>query len=344
MKLSIPRTRAAAREVMEYLLSGKAEFNEIVSFLQSRPVEDARPQELLGYRDVLWDRRRKADFGRVELDIVGTGGVRRPRYNVSTTVAFIAAALGIRVAKHGNRGSVKANGAFDLLEVLGISLSVLTARAVESLQTTGLTFLFARDWHPAFGVLASARAEVGVPTVFNLLGPLLNPSRPVHQLVGCGNPAAARVIAETLSELGVRTLVVTGSDGLDEITLAGSSQLIEVKESQISTRQIVPEDFGMTTVQISDLAGGDATINASEFLAILGGQGRKQLVDLVTLNAAFALSLVETNYSLEEAVNTVRTALADSTVESFFRHFRKFVMTKEKGTVNLSHAEIGALS
>ncbi len=329
MTLSIPRTRVQARQVMEYLLSGKAQFDEIVSFLQYRPIDDARPQELLGYRDILWERRRQADFGHVELDIVGTGGVRQPRYNVSTTAAFIAAALGIRVAKHGNRGSVKPNGSCDLLEVLGISLSALTARAVESLQTTGLTFLFARDWHPAFGVLASARAEVGAPTVFNLLGPLLNPSQPEYQIVGCGDPAIAHVIAETLSELGVRALVVTGSDGLDEITLAGSSQLIEVQKSNISTREIVPEDFGMKTVSASDLIGGNATANASEFLAILSGQGRKPIVDLVTLNAAFALSLVKPDYSLDSAITTVRTALADGSVETFFENFRSFVMTEQ---------------
>ena len=330
MTLSIPRTRPQAYEVMEYLLSGKAEFNDIVSFLRTRPIDDARPEELLGYRDVLWERRRQADFGQVDLDIVGTGGVRRPRYNVSTTAAFVAAALGVRVAKHGNRGSVKPNGSCDLLEVLGISLSALTARAVESLETTGLTFLFARDWHPAFGVLASARAEVGAPTVFNLLGPLLNPSRPVHQLVGCGNPAIARIIAETLSELGVRALVVTGSDGLDEITLAGSSQVIEVEGSNISTRQIVPEDFGMKTVAASDLIGGNATANAAEFIAIVGGQGNRHLVDIVVLNAAFALSLVKTNSSLEQAISTVRTALADATIETFFRNFRQFVMSAQK--------------
>ncbi len=312
MELSIPRTRAQAIEVMDYLLSGSAEHEQIVSFLRARPIVDARPEELLGYRDVLWDRRRQADFGHVDLDIVGTGGVRRPRYNVSTTVAFIVAALGIRVAKHGNRGSVKANGAFDLLELLGISLSALTARSTEILDKTGLTFLFARDWHPAFGVLASARSEVGEPTVFNLLGPLLNPSSPVHQMVGCSN-----------------------SDGLDEITLAGTSQLIEVQESNISTKQIVPEDFGMTTVSESDIAGGDAKANASEFLAIISGQGRKHLVNLVLLNSAFALCLVKPNYSLDSAVNTVRTALADGTVEAFYRHFREFVMT-EKATVSLT--------
>ena len=336
MELSIPRTRVQAIEVMDYLLSGSAEHDQIVSFLRTRPIVDARPEELLGYRDVLWDRRRQADFGHVDLDIVGTGGVRRPRYNVSTTVAFIVAALGIRVAKHGNRGSVKANGAFDFLELLGLSLSALTARSTESLQKTGLTFLFARDWHPTFGVIASARAEVGEPTVFNLLGPLLNPSSPVHQMVGCGNPAVARVIAQTLSELGARALVVTGSDGLDEITLAGTSQLIEVQESKLSTKQIVPEDFGMTTVSESDIAGGDAKANASEFLAIISGQGRKHLVNLVILNSAFALCLVKPNYSLASAVSTVRTALADGTVEAFYRHFREFVMTEE---VNVSLME-----
>lgn len=333
IKLSIPRTRDQARDVMEYLLSGQPEFNDIVSFLRTRPVDDAQPQELLGYRDALWHRRRQADFGCVELDIVGTGGVRRPRYNVSTTVAFIVAALGITVAKHGNRGSVKRNGSFDLLEILGISLSALTERSVEILQTTGLTFLFARDWHPSFGIFASARAEVGVPTVFNLLGPLLNPSRPIHKMVGCGHPAVAFVIAEALAELDVRALVVTGSDGLDEITLAGSSQLIEVQNS-ITTRQIVPEEFGMETVQVSDLAGGDARVNAYEFLAILNGQGRKHIVDLVTLNAAFALSLVDTSYSLEQAISLIQTALADGTVEAFFRDFRKFVMTTEKITAS----------
>lgn len=334
MELSIPSTRSQAREVMDYLLSGKPEHEQIVKFLQARPVNDARPEELLGYRDVLWERRRQGDFAHVDLDIVGTGGVRRPRYNVSTTVAFILAALGVRVAKHGNRGSVKANGAFDLLEILGISLGALTARSIDSLQTTGLTFLFARDWHPAFGVIARARAEVGTPTVFNLLGPLLNPSQPVHQMVGCGDPAVARVVAETLSELGVRALVVTGSDGLDEITLAGTSQLIDVEKSHISIRQIVPEDFGMTTVQESDIAGGDAKANASEFLAIVSGQGRRHLVDLVVLNAAFGLSLVDPSYSLDKAVSTVRTALLDGTVEEFFRYFRSFIMTEEKVAVS----------
>lgn len=328
-KLSIPDTREAAREVMEYLLSGKAEFHETVNYLKSRPVESARPQELLGYRDVLWERRKKANFGTVALDIVGTGGVRRPRYNVSTTVAFVAAALGVKVAKHGNRGSVKPNGSCDLLEVLGISLSALTASAVDSLDKTGLTFLFARDWHPAFGVLASARAEVGSPTVFNLLGPLLNPSQPVHQMVGSGNPAVAQIIAETLSELGIQALVVTGSDGLDEITLAGSSQLIEVR-GDIGTREIVPEDFGMKTVSESEIAGGNANDNAAEFLAIISGQGRKQLADLVTFNAAFALTLVKKDYTLEQAISTVRTALADGTVEAFFRNFRSFVMNADK--------------
>lgn len=336
IKLSIPHTREQARDVMEYLLSGKAEFKDIVSFLRTRPIDDARPQELLGYRDALWDRRRKADFGCVELDIVGTGGVRRPRYNVSTTVAFIVAALGITVAKHGNRGSVKRNGSFDLLEILGISISALTERSVEILQTTGLAFLFARDWHPSFGIFASARAEVGAPTVFNLLGPLLNPSRPIHKMVGCSDPAVAFVIAEALAELDVRALVVTGFDGLDEITLAGASQLIEVQKDRISTRQILPEDFGMKTVRVSDLAGGDATVNAYEFLAILSGQGRKHIVDLVTLNAAFALSLVDTNYSLEQAISLIQTALADGIVEAFFRDFRKFVMTTEKITANES--------
>lgn len=336
MQLYVPSTREQAREVMEYLLSGKAEFNQIVSFLKSRPVDDARPEELLGYRDALWERRQKADFGHVELDIVGTGGVRRPRYNVSTTVAFIVAALGVRVAKHGNRGSVKANGSIDLLEVLGISLPTVTAHAVEILQTTNLTFLFARDWHPAFGILASARAEVGAPTVFNLIGPLLNPSSPTHKMVGCGNPKVAHVIAEALSQIGVRALVVTGLDGLDEITLAGPSQLIEVQASNSSTRQILPEDLGMTSVQVSDLVGGNATANASEFLAILSGQGRKHIVDLVTLNAAFALSLVKTNYSLEQAISTVQTALADGTVEKFFRDFRRFVTNADKVTVSNS--------
>ena len=334
MKLSIPRTRVDAYEVMEYLLSGNAEFQEIVGFLRTRPVDDAQPEELLGYRDALWQRRRQAEFGNVDLDIVGTGGVRRSRYNVSTTAAFVVAALGVKVAKHGNRGSVKPNGSFDLLEVLGISLTALTAQAVQLLQSTGLTFLFARDWHPTFGVLASARAEVGAPTVFNLLGPLLNPSRPTHQLIGCGNPAVAHIIAEALSELDVKALVVTGSDGLDEITLAGSSQVIAVQGNRISTEQIVPEDLGMNTVPASALVGGDATANALEFLAIVSGQGRKHLVEIVTLNAAFALNLVEPNCSLEQAIINVQTALTDGTVETFFRDFRKSVMNVERVPVS----------
>lgn len=325
--MKIPRSREQARQVMEYLLSGEAELNEIVGFLQTRPVADAQTQELLGYRDVLWERRQRANFGYVDLDIVGTGGVRRPRYNVSTTAAFIVAALGVRVAKHGNRGSVKPNGSCDLLEVLGISLTAMTARAVESLATTGLSFLFARDWHPAFKAIAAARAEVGYPTVFNLLGPLLNPSQPKHQLVGCGHPTVARIIAETLMELGIEALVVTGSDGLDEITLAGASQVIEVRGDRMTTKQIVPEDFGMETIPESELFGGNATDNAAEFLAILSGQGRKSLVDIVTLNAAFALSLVDKSYNIESAIFTIKNSLIDGTTKTYFLQFREFVMT-----------------
>jgi anthranilate phosphoribosyltransferase len=319
--LEVPQTREAAQAVMNELLEGQWSHDQVVQYLRSRPIMEAQVEELLGYRDALWQRRKQAQFPEVQLDIVGTGGVKTPRYNTSTTCAIILSALGVRVAKHGNRGSRSANGAFDFLEAIGLPLDRLTQTALQTLESHNLAFLFARDWHPAFKALASARAEVGQPTVFNLLGPLLNPAAPSCALVGCSTAQTAQVIAEALGHLGIRGATVMG-DGLDEITLAGQSRVYSNSPSEDLMQVICPADFGLKQVELSALQGGNGVENAAEFFALLDGEGRPAIRDLVIANAAYAWTLLHPTCSLPNAVVVVQDALASGRVKQHFNQFR----------------------
>jgi anthranilate phosphoribosyltransferase len=196
--VSAVQERSLAAQTMQWLLD-TATNEEVVSFLTTRPIQAATASELIGYRDVLWQRRRIFNAHPAQLDIVGTGGVSFPRYNTSSTVAIVLAAMGIKVAKHGNRGSRQANGSFDFLEAIGLNLDALTHNAEPLLTEQNLAFLFARDWHPGFGKIAQARSQVPFPTAFNLLGPLLNPASPTGQIVGTPHLAIAEVLAGNYS-------------------------------------------------------------------------------------------------------------------------------------------------
>ena len=315
--VSAVQIRSSAAQTMQWLLD-TATVEEIVAFLTTRPIPAATASELVGYRDVLWQRRCIFSANSAQLDIVGTGGVPFPRYNTSSTVAIVLAAMGIQVAKHGNRGSRQANGAFDFLEAIGLNLDALTHNAELLLHDQNLAFLFARDWHPGFGKIAQARSQVPFPTAFNLLGPLLNPASPASQIVGTGNLAIAQMLAEALWLLEKQGVVVCGRDGLDEVSSTSETDVFWVTASGIRTEVLSPEDFGLVRSTTPPL-GGTAQDNAATFRALLEGQA-SPTQELVCLNAAFALTTLSP-LNRVEALEKVRFALTSGEVERFFARY-----------------------
>ncbi|MEB3318116.1 MAG: anthranilate phosphoribosyltransferase [Cyanobacteriota bacterium] len=224
------------------------------------------------------------------VDTCGTGGDGADTFNISTAVAFTAAACGARVAKHGNRSASGKVGSADVLESLGIDLQAPLPRVVEALDATGVTFLFAPGWHPALARVASLRRTLGIRTVFNLLGPLVNPLQPEAQVLGVARADLLDPMADALLRLGVRrAVVVHGAGGLDEASLGGPSELRLVEAGRIEAGLLDPETLGLALAPLSALAGGDRLANATLLEAVLRGEGSEARADVVSLNTALVL-------------------------------------------------------
>ncbi|HEX3082276.1 MAG TPA: anthranilate phosphoribosyltransferase [Candidatus Saccharimonadia bacterium] len=223
------------------------------------------------------------------LDVCGTGGDGSGTFNVSTTVAFVAAGAGVKVAKHGNRAASSRSGSADVLEALGVNVMLSPQQAREVLEAVGMVFLFAPAYHPALKQVAMVRKALGVRTVFNLLGPFANPARARRQLVGVPTPEIAERLAQVGSRLAYeRLLVVASLDGLDELSITTSSVVFDVSGDKVKQYELNPAEFGFAKAVTSDLAGGDAARNAEITRAILGGEAGPRR-DIVVLNAAAAL-------------------------------------------------------
>jgi anthranilate phosphoribosyltransferase len=277
-------TRAEARGVMEALLSGLVPDPDIVAFLVALRNKGEQASELVGFAEVM--RARAADLllscgvnpetlahDGLLLDTCGTGGDGAGTFNVSTATALVAAAAGVCVAKHGNRSISSQCGSADVLEALGVAVALPCERIPECLDRTGIVFLFAPHLHVAMKHVMKARRSLRTKSVFNLLGPLTNPLGASVQLIGVYDRARTEMMARASAEVGVRrAFVVAGHDGLDEITLSGLTQLSETDNGEVRTRDISPEQFGLTRAPHGCLRGGDAMANARLLRSILGGE------------------------------------------------------------------------
>ena len=245
------------------------------------------------------------------VDTCGTGGDGANTFNISTAVAFVAAACGANVAKHGNRSASGKVGSADVLEAAGLNLAAPAQTVLDALPVAGVTFLFAPGWHPALVGLAPLRKALGVRTVFNLLGPLVNPLRPDFQVLGVGAPDLLDPMADALARLGVeRAVVVHGHGGLDEASLSGPSALRLVEAGQVRADQLLPERLGLTPAPMQQLAGGDLEHNRQILEAVLRGQGSAAQRDVVALNAALVLWAAGCAASVAEAVPLALEAMA----------------------------------
>jgi anthranilate phosphoribosyltransferase len=246
------------------------------------------------------------------VDTCGTGGDGADSFNISTAVAFTAAACGAHVAKHGNRSASGRVGSADVLEDLGIRLQAPQQQVLDALPLAGVTFLFAPGWHPALVGLAPLRRSLGVRTVFNLLGPLVNPLRPEAQVLGVARPELLDPMALALAQLGLeRAVVVHGHGGLDEASLAGPSAMRLVENGAVRSATLVPQALGLHEAPTAALAGGDRPTNQQILTAVLQGRGTVAQRDVVVLNTALVLWAAGLTPTIEAGIEPARVALAD---------------------------------
>jgi anthranilate phosphoribosyltransferase len=251
------------------------------------------------------------------IDVCGTGGDGHHTLNVSTAVSLVVAAAGVPVAKHGNRAASSKAGAADTLEALGLDLDRAAETAEATLADLGICFLFAQNYHPALKRLGPIRRAIGERTIFNLMGPLANPAAVRRQLVGIARPAYVPIYAEALAELGVdRAMVISGDEGLDELSLAGGNDLAEVKgHSLIAMHRLTAAELGLATLPVEAIKGGDPAYNAAALRALLQGK-HGPYRDAVLLNAAAALVVAEAvadfQEGVEEAAETIDRGLANA--------------------------------
>eukprot|EP01134_Creolimax_fragrantissima_P000749 CFRG0749T1 len=248
----------------------------------------------------------------IVVDIVGTGGDGHDTFNVSTTAGIIVAGAGVKVAKHGNRSASSKCGSADVLETLGVNLYVSASQCGNIIDTVGYCFLFAPTFHPALKTVAPVRSQLGLKTVFNILGPMVNPCNPKHMVVGVYHPRIGRMMAESLLARGiVHGLVVCGRECLDEISISGPTDVWEIKDGQINERVVTPEDFGLPSHPISEVSGGGPSENAKLLQGIVDGTHNGPETDFVLLNAAALLVVAGKANSWKEGVQVARNAIKE---------------------------------
>lgn len=294
-------SREEARELMSEVLGGKYTDAQIAALLVALHMKGETVEEIVGFAEAIraaatplhLEQDSTVDVsgtGRDALvDTCGTGGDASGTFNISTATAFVVAGAGVRVAKHGNRSVTSRCGSADVMEALGVNIDLSPQRVAACLNQLGIAFLFAPAMHSAMKHVQAARRELRLRTVFNLLGPLTNPAHASAQVVGVYSAELVEKLAEALSMLGLRrALVVHGADGLDEITITGITRIAEVRDGQVHSYEVTPEEFGITRASIDAISGGDAAENAAIILGILDG-AKSPRRDVVLLNAAAAL-------------------------------------------------------
>ncbi|WP_068265524.1 anthranilate phosphoribosyltransferase [Janibacter limosus] len=284
--LSTDETSWAMREMM----SGDAAPAQIAGFLVALRAKGETVTELRALADVMLEHALPIDVSGPTLDIVGTGGDMAGTVNISTMSSICIAATGVRVVKHGNRASSSKSGSADVLESLGVNLSLPPEAVAQVADVSGITFCFAQTFHPSFRHTAVPRRDLGVGTALNVLGPMTNPSRPTYSVVGVADERVAPLMAGVFADRGTDALVFRGDDGLDELTVADSSHVWWVAGGQISELTLTPEDVGLERSPLDSLRGGDADFNAGVARQLFAGQVGP-VRDAVVLNAGAAVAL-----------------------------------------------------
>ena len=288
---------------MGEVMSGHASPAQIAGFIVAIRAKGETSEEMAGMVEAMLDAAVTVDLGDDVVDSVGTGGDGAGTFNISTTAAFIAAGAGAAVAKHGNRAASSLTGSADVLEALGLRIDVSPEATVRMVREIGFGFFFAPIYHPAMRHAGPVRADLGVRTVFNFLGPLANPARVTRQAVGVSDAAMAGKMIEVLRHMGSRhAFVFHGADGLDELSTTAPSSVYRLANDEITRTELTPEDFGVTRAERDELRGGDAATNAAITRGILSGDSGPQR-DIALVNAAPVIVVAGLADGLTEAMD-----------------------------------------
>jgi len=291
--------------VMNEIMGGETSATQNAAFLAALSTKSAKAEttaEIAGCAAAMRAHATQVDTGMDIFDIVGTGGDNAQSFNISTTAGLVAAAGGVKVAKHGNRAASSQCGTADCLEALGVNIQQSPAKCIELLKEAGMCFFFAQKYHSSMKYVGPIRKELGFRTVFNILGPLTNPGKPSRQLLGVYDEYLVEPLAQVLTNLGVkRGMVVYGQDKLDEISLSAPTKICEIRDGWTKSYVIKPEDFGLTRCTKADLRGGSPAENASITRAILQGEkGAKR--DAVLMNAGAALYINDKTDNMSDGI------------------------------------------
>jgi anthranilate phosphoribosyltransferase len=297
--------------VMDEIMGGAASEIQMSAYLTAMSVKGETIDEITGSAAGMRKHCIRLLHDMDVLEIVGTGGDRSNSFNISTTSSMVISGAGIPVAKHGNRAASSKSGAADVLEALGVEITIPPEKSLELLKTINLCFLFAQNYHIAMRYVAPVRKELGIRTIFNILGPLVNPAGANTELLGVYEEELVEPMAHVLSNLGVKNaLVVFGQDGLDEISMSSPTSVCEVRDGTFNSYVIEPEEFGFTRCKKEDLVGGTPTENAAITRAVLSGEKGPRR-DAVIINSAAAIYIANKDLPMPDAIK-----IAEETIDS----------------------------
>ena len=303
-------TQREARDSMQEIMDGKATDSQIAAFITALRFKGETVEEIVGCAEVMRDKATPIlSHHSYLVDTCGTGGDNSSTFNISTTIAFVLAAGGVCVAKHGNRAVSSKSGSADLLEELGVNINLSPEQVSGMINNLGIGFLFAPLLHSAMKYAVGPRKEIGIRTVFNILGPLTNPAKVQGQVLGVYNPNLTEVMAKVLGELDVqKAFVVHGNSGLDEVSITGPTKISELSEGNVKTYYICPEDYGLRSVSLQSIKGGTVKENANITTNILKGEKGPRR-DIVVLNSAFGFLAAKSVGSVQEGIHKALTTL-----------------------------------
>ena len=313
-----------AKAVMNEIMSGEASDVQKSAYLTALTIKGETIDEITGSAEEMRNHAVQLSHKGDVLEIVGTGGDKSDSFNISTTSSLVIASAGVPVAKHGNRAASSKSGAADVLESLGVNITISPQKSAELLQNIGICFLFAQSYHTAMKYVGSIRKELGIRTIFNILGPLANPASANLQVMGVYDESLVEPLAKVLSNLGVtRALVVYGQDRLDEISASAETSVCEVKDGTFKSYTISPEQFGLTRCKKEELTGGTPDENAAITKAVLAGrQGARRTA--VVLNAGAGLYVAGKADSIEAGVRLAEELIDSGKAEKKLEEFVKY--------------------
>lgn len=304
-----------AELVMNEIMAGETSPAQIGAYLMALRMKGETPEEIVGSAQAMRANAHRVPTrydGTELLDTCGTGGDKSGTFNISTTVAFVAAGAGVPVAKHGNRAATSKSGSADVLESLGVNLNLTPEQVGECVDRVGIGFLFARTLHPAMKHVAVPRRELRVRTIFNILGPLTNPAGAQRQLMGVFSPDLTDLLANVLGRLGaVSAMVVNGYGGLDELTTTGPNKVSHYLDGKVQSYELDPKALGFDSASIADLYGGEPSYNAEILRGILAGTVRGAKRDVVLLNAGAALFVAGKANDIQGGIKLADQVLSD---------------------------------